>query len=291
MLSCLWERSWCLNLRMNFFKRFFGRTRPTQPAGTQGTTPGDPPIFQAQVPSSFDTPLPEAARTGDTATWPLVLQEAEKARGLVSDKRTREDGMRLFDQLTKEYPRDGMVYFKRAEASEALGEEEKASNDYKKAEEFFKKDLWRELARSRAEHLDENLRSRQLRQRVHVALGPRAVELAPVEDSAWLAGTFTKQSAFASLELSRTALVRAVIALEDRRRVSGIRGPRPAWAQRLDRFNHYVTLRTVEETKWVLSKRDHAVYNSEAVSEKEAERAFNAVLDFLREAVGRKRKA
>jgi tetratricopeptide (TPR) repeat protein len=271
---------------MNFFKRFFGRTRPTQPASTQGTTPGDPPIFQAQVPSSFDTPLPEAARTGDTATWPLVLQEAEKARGLVSDKRTREDGMRLFDQLTKEYPRDGMVYFKRAEASEALGEEEKASNDYKKAEEFFKKDLWRELARSRAEHLDENLRSRQLRQRVHVALGPRAVEFAAVEDSAWLAGTFTKKSAFASLELSRTALVRAIIALEDPRG-----GPRSAWAQRLDRFNQYVTLRTAQETKWVLVKRNDAVYSSHAVSREEAERAFNAVLDFLSEAVGRKRKA
>ena len=70
------------------------------------------------------------------STWPLVLQEAEKAKELVSDKRTREEGKRLFDTLAEQYPSDGMVYFKRAEASEALLDLEKACVDYRKGGHF-----------------------------------------------------------------------------------------------------------------------------------------------------------
>jgi tetratricopeptide (TPR) repeat protein len=223
------------------------------------------------------------------SSWALVLQEAEKARGLVADKKTRNEGLRLFDQLASEHPDDGMVYFKRAEAREALRETESASADYKKAQGLFSKELWQNLTRGRAEHLDEQINSRKLRQKVHHALGPRALELSSVEESAWRAGTFIKSSPFISLELSRTALVRVIIALEgdDRSKSSG---PTP-WAQRIDRLNNglpakkRLSVDSIKSAKWILFKRDCAVYRSESVSEAEAEQAFDRVLDFARQAV------
>ena len=223
------------------------------------------------------------------SNWPLVLQQAEKARGLVADKKTRIEGLRLFDELAGEHPDDGMVYFKRAEAREALHETGKASADYKKAQRLFSKELWKNLARGRAEHLDEQLNSRTLRQRAHDALGARALELSSVEESAWRAGTFIKASPFISLELSRTALVRAIIALE-RNDGSKSRGPKP-WAQRIDTLNRSLPVKrnlspdSIRSAKWLLSKRDRAVYKSEPVSEAETEQAFNGVLDFVRHVV------
>jgi hypothetical protein len=52
------------------------------------------------------------------STWPLALEQAEKAREVVAGKKSRGESFRLFDQLVSEYPDDGMVYFQRAEARE-----------------------------------------------------------------------------------------------------------------------------------------------------------------------------
>ena len=117
-----------------------------------------------------------------------------------------------------------MVYFKRAEARAAIGESDRASADYKRARALFPKELWSNLAQARADHLDEQLNSTLVRKLVHKALGKRWQELNSVEESAWRAGTFVRTSPFISLELSRTALVRAVIALEQKE--TRLRGPK-----------------------------------------------------------------
>jgi tetratricopeptide (TPR) repeat protein len=226
----------------------------------------------------------------DESSWAFVLQEAERARTLVADVATRSEGMRLFDQLAREYPRDGMVYFKRGEALEAQNEREKASTDFRKAEEHFKKELWRNLARMRYEHLDEQVRSTRIGERVRVALGARALELTFVEQSAWLAGTSTERGPFVSLELSRTALVRAIIALEDGSEAKSSRGSRPPWRERLSRFSQRVSSESLEKARRLLLKRDNAVYRGEHVSQADAEEAFETVLSFVREAVRRRKR-
>lgn len=215
------------------------------------------------------------------SNWPLVLQQAEKARELVADKKSRREGLQLFDQLVTEYPNDGMVYFKRAEAHEALDEIELASSDYKRAQSMFSKKLWQGLARSRVDLLDKLITSRTVRQRVSHALGARALELFPVEQSAQGAGEFIKPSPFVSIELARTALVRTVLALEHgssenkswRQRIDGLSGRLPP--------NRRPSANTIERAKTILSKRDNAVYNSERVTEDEARHAFDALIDFI----------
>jgi tetratricopeptide (TPR) repeat protein len=193
------------------------------------------------------------------SNWPVALQKAEQARKLLSDKRTLGEGMRLFDELAREYPRDGMVYFKRAEAWEALQDLEKASLSYKRAQECFPKQLWKELARTRADRLDSEIQSLKLKQRVRQALGRAGKELSPIEESAWLAGMFAGKSPFVSIELSRTALVRAIKELEDKHRVNRVDRADASWSQRLDTLNRFLSNPLLQQAKRVLSKRRRAV--------------------------------
>jgi tetratricopeptide (TPR) repeat protein len=223
------------------------------------------------------------------SSWPLVLEQAEKARGLVADKTSRNEGLRLFDQLASEHSDDGMVYFKRAEAREALDEIQKASSDYKEAQRLFSKKLWQDLARARAEHLDERTTSRKVGERVSRALGRRALEFWSVEQSARGAGTFIKSSPFVSIELARTALVRTVLALEQGSRSKS--QARTSWAQRIDGLNIGLPVNkrpsaeAIRGAKQILLTRDRAVYKSERVSEDEARQAFDALIDFISQAV------
>ncbi|MGH6878614.1 MAG: hypothetical protein ACREHV_14730 [Rhizomicrobium sp.] len=236
----------------------------------------------------------------DELNWPVVLQKAEEARNLFADRRTRTEGRRQFEELTRDYPSDLMVDFKYAEALEALYyENEKVSGQmvaedgktairrYRKAAERFKKPLWRDLARSRAERLDKEIQSSQIREEVRRTLGGGAKRLTlieeSIEESAWLAGTFTKDHPFISLELSRTALVRAIKEVENRRqiyRVASYKGI-GTWPERLKAFNLRDQL--AESAKKVLRKRDGAVYYSKPVSEADAKEAFETVLKFLRQ--------
>jgi len=58
-----------------------------------------------------------------------------------------EQGLTLFDGLLRQYPSDGMVYFKRAEAHEALGVLHLAAEDYRRALALFPKEQWKAKAR------------------------------------------------------------------------------------------------------------------------------------------------
>lgn len=54
------------------------------------------------------------------ATWREIMLRAENARVTMLKDRLR--GEQMFDNLLTEYPNDGMIYYKRGEALEALGE-------------------------------------------------------------------------------------------------------------------------------------------------------------------------
>lgn len=58
----------------------------------------------------------------------------------------RVNGENAFAQLLQRNPNDGMVYFKRGEAYEALGENTLAAGDFERAKEFFPRADWRNRA-------------------------------------------------------------------------------------------------------------------------------------------------
>lgn len=55
-----------------------------------------------------------------------------------------------FDLLLKQNPRDGMIYFKRGEAYEAIGENALAAADFQRAMAMFPKREWKARAREAA---------------------------------------------------------------------------------------------------------------------------------------------
>ena len=63
-------------------------------------------------------------------------------------------GERTFRQLLRQHGADGMIYFKRAEAWQALGEAEKALGDYRKAEALFPMEAWKARAREGIRHCE-----------------------------------------------------------------------------------------------------------------------------------------
>jgi hypothetical protein len=220
-----------------------------------------------------------------------VLKKAEEARILLSGRSTRTSGMRRFDSLVREHPRDGMIYFKRAEAHEALNDLRAAAADYREAEGLFPRPLWRDLARSRAERLERDSQAAELRMTVSSALGGRATrELSHIADSAWHAGRFANEIPFVSIELSRTALVRAIKVLEDARASHKNRGrshagpslPVPPWAQRLDAVSEAVSEDVVRRAKSIFAQRNEAVYDGAHVISGQAQAAFETLIEFLR---------
>lgn len=82
---------------------------------------------------------------GERGSWREVMERAEKAKDIMLADRI--SGETEFQKLLKEYPNDGMVFFKRAEAYEELGERYLAIEDYRRAERLFPIPSWKERAK------------------------------------------------------------------------------------------------------------------------------------------------
>ena len=74
------------------------------------------------------------------------MAEAEDA-SLRLQRYDEAEGERRFKELLSRYPDDGMVYFKRGVAYEAIGRPERAQEDYSQAEALFPMREWKNLAR------------------------------------------------------------------------------------------------------------------------------------------------
>jgi Flp pilus assembly protein TadD len=72
------------------------------------------------------------------------MERADKAKlALISD---RSAGEREFSALFAQSPNDGMIYFKRGEAYEALGERTLAKTDFQRAMAMFPMSNWKARA-------------------------------------------------------------------------------------------------------------------------------------------------
>lgn len=77
--------------------------------------------------------------------WKDVMQAAESAKEVMSSNRVA--GEMQFELLLTRHPHDGMTYFKRGEAYEALGESTLAGRDFGRAMELLPKPEWKQRAR------------------------------------------------------------------------------------------------------------------------------------------------
>lgn len=78
------------------------------------------------------------------ADWQKITQLAENAKKeMILDF---QEGQIFFEQLLNQYEADGMIFFKRAEAWEALGEFENALADFRKAKALFPMAPWKAKA-------------------------------------------------------------------------------------------------------------------------------------------------
>ena len=84
-------------------------------------------------------------------TWRNIMEAADAAKlEMLSD---RVGGEKNFDLLLKQNPRDGMIYFKRGEAYEAIRENALAAADFQRAMAMFPKPEWKARAKEAAERV------------------------------------------------------------------------------------------------------------------------------------------
>jgi len=84
-------------------------------------------------------------RQGIMSDWRAITAKAEKAkRALVAG---RVAGEKMFNDLLQQFPGDGMVYLKRGEAYEAIGDCAAAADDFRKALALLPMASWKATAR------------------------------------------------------------------------------------------------------------------------------------------------
>ena len=76
--------------------------------------------------------------------WREVMQLGEKAKALLVRDQSR--GEKAFEDLLREHKLDGMLYFKRGEGWELLGQFQLALSDFRRARGLFRMARWQRVA-------------------------------------------------------------------------------------------------------------------------------------------------
>lgn len=79
------------------------------------------------------------------STWREIMAAADAAKIAMSADRATGEGK--FAVLLREHPRDGMIFFKRGEAYEALKEDALAASDFQRAMALFPMPEWKSRAK------------------------------------------------------------------------------------------------------------------------------------------------
>ena len=76
--------------------------------------------------------------------WQEIMEESDLAkRHMIVDE---TNGRKIFEELINREGPDGMIYFKRAEAFEALGQYQNALDDFRKARALIPMEKWKKAA-------------------------------------------------------------------------------------------------------------------------------------------------
>ena len=81
----------------------------------------------------------------------LIMEEANSAKVVMVSNII--EGEKLFDKLLSQHPNDGMIYFKRGEAYEALGNNDMAAKDYQIAIALFPMPEWKSRGKAAYERV------------------------------------------------------------------------------------------------------------------------------------------
>jgi tetratricopeptide (TPR) repeat protein len=160
----------CSELRSTAISRFLLRHRLAP------WPPRRPPDFELEPLGEARFRLKEAQAARGEATVSSVRESRDQASGFRAISRrsaeaknallaNRIGGERLFAQLVREHPEDGMVYFQRAQAYEALREPRRAARDFRRAAALFPAEDWRQKAREGLSRVTRGRESEQAERR------------------------------------------------------------------------------------------------------------------------------
>jgi len=99
------------------------------------------------------------------SSWLEIMKRAEAAKSLMIS--SRAVGEREFIRLIEQFPADGMVYLKRGEALEVIGEYSNALIDFEKAEILFPMDKWKAFARTAVERVKAKMDNAEISKIAH----------------------------------------------------------------------------------------------------------------------------
>lgn len=89
------------------------------------------------------------------ADWREIMEQADQAKCQMIVDQAR--GEQMFSDLILRVGNDGMIYFKRAEAYEALEKFDLAQADFRKALAYFPIDRWKKAAREGINRVDQEI--------------------------------------------------------------------------------------------------------------------------------------
>lgn len=117
----------------------------TEPLVRESLVPYFRAIRQATELAGVSLEVVLLAQEEPMSDWRNVMAKAEQAKRLLTvDRRAGDEA---FAAMLKEFPGDGMVYLKRGEAYEAVGETSLAASDYERAAGLFPMEKWKAIAR------------------------------------------------------------------------------------------------------------------------------------------------
>ena len=93
------------------------------------------------------------------ADWKNIMDQADNAKRLTILH--PEQGSVLFEELFKQFGADGMIFYKQAEALEALEDYIGALTGYRKAKVLFTMEKWKVLAQAGIDRVEKETKQQK----------------------------------------------------------------------------------------------------------------------------------
>jgi tetratricopeptide (TPR) repeat protein len=117
----------------------------TEPSDRNSLTPYFDVIQRATKLAGVAFEVTRLGQEQPMSDWRNIMSRAEQAKRLLNADRHR--GEEEFASMLLQFPSDGMIYLKRGEAYEAIGEVRTAASDFERAAALLPMEKWKAIAR------------------------------------------------------------------------------------------------------------------------------------------------